>query len=339
MIFSVACNTNLKEADSSRESSDTTIILKEQALDSVTSNSAISQSDSVIRKIVYVKNTNGILLEGSNNLECSNSFPIEFGTKLFRIYSKDEEPKSDSTRIKVQLYNCICGDLSGYVSRFDVIDSAHVDFSIIPKEYSRELNAYPIGKNNEGNLKFKFSKISSTEFNKYKSAYSRQVTEDTTKNSRDKRFFTLLIGNQLYKFHYNNTCEHYDYYKGYIKPLNTYGIEGCSNESCSTYLIDKSTGKLLFLDGGPYIQGTSLPYISKDETKFIVFTPGAPIDDFGTYMILYKKDPITGNFNFSEYDSFYTKELEIEELVWIDSQTIAIKGTGKTGYFKGLIII
>lgn len=343
-MISIACNPNPHETetDTYKENSDSVISLKKESLDSVaiteegSRNKVISKSDSVIG-IVYVKNKNGTLIEGAESSDYPDNYTIEFGTKLFWIHSNHDKLKLDSSWIKIKMHDG-CGDLSGYVSRFDVIDSAKVDFSIIPKEYSRELNIYPMGKNNEGDLKFKFSRISSKEFNKYKSAYSRQVIEDTTKNSSDKKFFTLPIGNHLYKFHYNNTCEHYEYYKGYIKPLNAYGIEGCSHEACSTYLIDKSSGKLLHLDGGPYIQGTSLPYISKDETKFIVFTPGAPIDDFGTYMILYKKDPTTGIFNFADYDSFYTKELEVEELIWVDNQTIAIKGTGNTGYFQGLII-
>ncbi|MBO9703515.1 MAG: hypothetical protein J7604_25125, partial [Sporocytophaga sp.] len=340
VMISVACSSNSKEADSFKESNDNSITLRKGIIDSITkadsSTRVISKSDSVIG-IVYVKNSNGTQLKESENAEHPNSSAIEFGTKLFWIYSVDEKLKSDSTLIKVKLHNG-CGDLYGYVFRYDVIDSAIVDFSIIPKEYSRELNRYPLGKNNEGNLKFKFSKIGSAEFNKYKSSYDSQVIEDTTKNAPGKKFFTLPIGNQLYKFHYNNTCEQYEYYRGDIKPLNAYAIEGCSMESCSTYLIDKSTGKLLYLDGGPYIQGTSHPYISKDETKLLIFTSGAPIDDFGTYLILYKKDPKTGIFNFAEYDSFYTKELEIEELVWVDHQTIALKGTGNTGYFKGVII-
>ncbi len=339
-MISFSCNTNPEETDSSKVNSDSSITLKNQILDSIpkadSGNKVISKSDSVIG-IVYVKNNDGTQLKESENIEHPNNSTIEFGTKLFRIYSNDDKQKLDSSWIKVKMRNGSCGDLSGYVSRFDVVDSSVVDFSIIPKEYSKELNRYPLGKNNVGKLKFKFSKISSTEFNIYKSAYARQIIEDTSKSAAGKRFFTLPIGNQLYKFHYNNACEHYDNYMGYIIPLNAYGIEGCSRDACSTYLIDKSTGKLLYLDGGPYIQGTSLPYISKDETQFIIFTPGTPSTEFGTYMILYKKDPKTGIFNFAEYDSFDTKEWEIEELVWVDNQTIALKATGNTGYLQGVI--
>lgn len=342
LLFS--CNTN-ENKTSLNNNDGTDATEKNQQSDSTSkipgansSTASISKPDSIIG-IVYVKNKSGVALKELRKVESKDIFHLDFGVKLSVIHTEEDNgviQKADSAWIKVKLRNGECGDIIGYVFKNETITSSEADFSLIPTDFTYE-NQLTTNENT-GKLKFRFTKISPVEFNNYKSTYDRKMITDSTKNAPDKKYFTLRIADRTIKFHYNNTCEDWQNYLGYVKPLDSYGIEGCGNEACGTYLINKSTGKLLSLSSGQFIQGTSLPYVSKNETKFIVFTNGALSSDSGTYMILYKKDSKINAFNFAECDSFYTKEWEIEELVWVDEQTIAFKGAGTTGYLKGAII-
>jgi hypothetical protein len=301
-------------------------------------NSNTEFQDSIIGT-VFVKNKNGTTINEFPILDSNKGSVLEFATKLFVIPS-DNNIKTDTSWIKIKTEVCKYGTKHkyyGYVQKKDVVDSLIADFTVIPIDFEFSNNQVQPTKEQKGKLEFKFSKITEQEFNNYKSGYKNPVIIDSTNINSKDGYFILKINDRLTKF-YSNICKQWQNYEGFIKPLNSYQISGCGMDACYSYLINKTTGKTINIDSGPNIDGASIIYVSKAESKFLAYSNGSPNMDMGTFIIIYYKTPGTDNYNYDTYDSYFANQWEIEDFIWVDEQTIAIKRTKSSGYLKGTII-
>ncbi|WP_111542112.1 hypothetical protein [Mesonia algae] len=200
-------------------------------------------------------------------------------------------------------------------------------------------------KENKSKLKIKFTKIDSTEFLKYNQKYSNEITVDTTIVNEAGGFFTLDVENAEKKFSCDIDYNNCNYYKGFLKPLNKYILTYCGIGYCGTYLLDKNTGTKDYLES-PFDSECKNPSISKNKNKLIAFS--SSVFDRESFIALYKMNIETKKIDLKKYDSFYTSDWRIKEIIWIDNNVIALKVFekygGKTGgelintrYLKGKI--
>lgn len=201
-------------------------------------------------------------------------------------------------------------------------------------------------KENKNKLKLKFTKIDSTGYFDFKQKYSNDIIIDSKIVNKAGSSFTLVVENEEKKFSCDINYDNCTYYKGFLKPLNKYILTYCGTGYCGTSLLDKNTGIQNYLES-PFDSECEVPSLSKDENKLITFSTSV----FGkdeAFIALYKKNIDTKKIDFKVFDSFYTSDWRIKEIIWIDNNSIALKVYekygGKTGgelintrYLKGKI--
>lgn len=200
-------------------------------------------------------------------------------------------------------------------------------------------------KENKNKLKIKFTIIDSTDYFKYKQKYSNEITVDTTIVNEAGSFFTLDVENAEKKFSCDIDYSNCNYYKGFLNPLSKYIITHCGTGYCGTYLLDKNTGTQNYLES-PFDSECEIPALSKNQDKLIAFS--SSVFDRESFIALYRENAETKKIELKKFDSFYTSDWRIKEIIWIDNNSIALKVYekygGKTGselintrYLKGVI--
>lgn len=191
-------------------------------------------------------------------------------------------------------------------------------------------------KENKNKLKIKFTKIDSTDYFEYKQKYSNGITVDTTIVNEAGSFFTLDVENAEKKFSCDIDYSNCNYYKGFLNPLSKYIITYCRTGYCVTYLLDKKTGTQNYLES-PFDSECEIPSLSKNENKLITFS--SSVFDRESFIALYEKNIETKKIDFKKYDSFYTTDWRIKEIIWIDNNSIALKIFEKYGGKSGSELI
>ena len=212
-------------------------------------------------------------------------------------------------------------------------------------DISENVSEEQMVKENQNKLKIKFTKIDSTDYFDFKKKYFNGITIDSTIVNEAGSSFSLFVENEKKEFSCDIDYNNCNYYKGFLKPLNKYILTYCGMGYCGTYLLDKRTGKQDYLES-PFDSECEVPSLSKDENKLITFS--SSVFDGETFIALYKKNVETKKIDFKEYDSFYTLDWRIKEIIWIDNNLVALKvfdGYGgknggkliNTKYLKGKI--
>lgn len=200
-------------------------------------------------------------------------------------------------------------------------------------------------KENKNKLKIKFTKIDSTDYLDYKQKYSNGITVDKTIVNEAGNSFTLALKNADKKFGCDIDYNDCTYYKGFLSSLNKYILTSCGKGYCGTFLLDKNTGVRNFLQS-PFDSECEVPSLSKSQDKLIAFS--SSVFDRESFIALYKENVETKKIELRKFDSFYTSDWRIKEIIWIDNNSIALKVYekygGKTGselintrYLKGKI--
>jgi len=200
-------------------------------------------------------------------------------------------------------------------------------------------------KENKNKLKIKITKIDSTDYFDYKQKYSNGITVDTTLVNEAGNSFTLAVKNADKKFSCDIDYNDCTYYKGFLNSLNKYILTSCGRGYCGTFLLDKNTGVRNFLQS-PFDSECEIPSLSKSQDKLIAFS--SSVFDRESFIALYKENVETKKIELRKFDSFYTSDWRIKEIIWIDNNSIALKVYekygGKTGselintrYLKGKI--
>ena len=312
---------NITKADSNANQfcSDSVNSLKKDSIKNL-------KTDPKALKIVYVKNKNGLKYWEKPDTTSKPLGTFDFGTKLSVIDTTINNYwlKVNSPVSRGKFLHYTYERFSGYISSTQVIDSAKADFSIIPTEGEGLLYNHIEIKENNGNLRLKFEKINVNDFKIYKSKYENKVIPDSSKITKTDQFFTLKFSNKLYKF--TSTLNHIYDYVGYSKPLKSHLIWDRKDVS-QIFLLDSITGESYLIN-----EDGSNPFISKNEKQFITYSSS----DFEhiTYITLYKKDDLSTRFDFSKCGSYMTEKWLINELVWIDENTFALKVYDKIDFDK-----
>lgn len=187
-------------------------------------------------------------------------------------------------------------------------------------------------KENINDLNLKFIKIDATDYYNYKKKYSNGVEIDSTIVNKPDNSFKLIVKNKERVFscgvNYNNCT----YYKGYLKALNRYILTFCGEGYCGTYLLDRKTGIKNYLQS-PFDSECETPSLSKDQNTLISFA--SSVFNKSSFIALYKKNIKTQEMNFNEFSSFKTSNWRIDEIIWIDNNSIALKVYDKYGGIRG----
>jgi len=181
-------------------------------------------------------------------------------------------------------------------------------------------------------LQLLFTKIDSNDYFSHHREYSSQIIIDSTIVNKAGSTFILPVQDTERKFSCGINYENCTYYKGFITPLNMYILIFCGNAYCNTFLLDKSTGQVNDLQS-PFDTECDLPALSIDQEKLIAFSSSA--FDKESFISLYKKNNDTGKIEFKEFDSFYTSDWRIKEIIWIDTNSFALKIYDKYGGKSG----
>ena len=185
---------------------------------------------------------------------------------------------------------------------------------------------------NKNKLKIKFTKTDSINYFSFRQNYSNGIKIDTTIVNESGSSFSLIIKNEEKKFSCDIDYNNCYYYKGFLKPLNKYIITYCGTGYCRTYLLDKNTGTQNYLES-PFDSECEIPSLSKNENKLIAFS--SSVFDRESFIALYKKNIETKKIDFKKYDTFYTSDWRVKEIIWIDNNSIALKIYEKYGGKSG----
>lgn len=183
-------------------------------------------------------------------------------------------------------------------------------------------------KENQNKLKIKFSKIDSTNYLDFKHKYSNGVETDPTIANKYGDLFFLIVKNEKKGFGCDTDHNNCNYYKGFLKPLNKYILTYCETDYCRTYLLDKNTGMQHYLES-PFDSESNIPCLSKEQDKLIAFS--SSVFKRESFVAIYKKNTKTKEIEFSEFESFYTSDWRIKEIVWVNNNSIALKVFEKYG--------
>ena len=183
-------------------------------------------------------------------------------------------------------------------------------------------------KQHKDNLKIKFTKIDSTDYFDYNQKYHSGITVDTTIVNQAGSYFTLDVENVEKKFSCELNYNDCNYYKGFLEPLNKYILTNCGTSYCATYLLDKKTGTIDYLNS-PFDTECENPSLSPNENKLIAFS--SSVFDMVSFIALYRKNNEIKKIDFNKSESFYTSDWRIKEIIWIDNNSIALKVYDKNG--------
>ena len=210
--------------------------------------------------------------------------------------------------------------------------AAETTKSFVNLNDSENIQEEQITKENRNKLVLKFAEIEQNDYLRYKQEYSNGITIDSTKVNKAGDSFTLSINNTDEKFSCGTNNSDCTYYKGFLNSMNKYVLTNCGQSYCGTYLIDKITGDKTSLES-PFDSECEAPVLSKDQNKLIAFS--SSVFERKSFIALYSKSIKTEKIDFKEFDSFYTSNWKINEIIWIDTNTIALivydEYGGKTG--------
>jgi hypothetical protein len=195
-------------------------------------------------------------------------------------------------------------------------------------DVSENVSEEQMAKENQNKLKIKFTKIDSTDYFDFKQKYSNGIEIDSTIVNEAGSSFTIAVKNTKEEFSCDIDYNNCTYYKGFLSLLNKYILTYCGTGYCGTYLLDKNTGIKSSLES-PFDSECEIPSLSNNGSKLIAYSYS--VFDRESFIALYKKNVDTKKIDFKEYDSFYTSDWRVKEIIWIDTNLIALKVFDKYG--------
>ncbi len=209
-----------------------------------------------------------------------------------------------------------------FTSSVTVLAQEKKDFDSIP--FIQELNTLT----EENTLDFELEPISKAEFLAISQnrAPSFEVTPDKTIVSGDTTI--VKTKNAVYEFHENENLSLPYYYTGFIPHIQCHMISYCK-EICEDFLLDDFTDEKMFIPTS-YDQGVLGMPFSPEGSMWLVYSSydGPDYDHFYYYRAeayFYKVEKNKGLGGLHFYGSFHTNNWSIEEMRWIDENSIALK--------------
>jgi len=347
LIFFYCCKngetqTDGKNKESSIESVD---LISRTKTDSIKYESDLKTSSyfkkSKILQTVYVTAKSGLVYREKPNLESKKIGTFEYGQKL-GVIEKTQialEIVDNNKRINGKWYKVIRnGNYSsqrdyslntGYVFSGFLIDSTKADIKKFPVWANyKQLNSIKIREEKNNKLNLSIRKITKKEFLNYKSNYTNSIIKDSTIKAYPNKPFILKTDSLSYKFRCRDTpCFSYE---GYIKNLNSYVIGMLGPGIGEVFLVDKKTGNGMILTS-PYDGSNFEPLLSKNNNKIIFYSScpeGKNCSKYynsASYIAIYDIKGINDLSKIRSYRTFDTYDWVIDDLCWIDDNTIAIR--------------
>ncbi|MEO1513431.1 MAG: hypothetical protein AAFV95_00415 [Bacteroidota bacterium] len=181
-------------------------------------------------------------------------------------------------------------------------------------------------------LKLSFAKIDEETYEAHRQQYSNQLMVDSTIVNEAGGEFSLPVDGEEKTFRCGANHQDCTYYRGFLTPLNQYVLTHCGTGYCITYLLDKASGLTTNLPS-PYDSECDIPSLSKDQKKLLIFASSVFYTE--SFIALYERDDKTQKIDFGRYDSYESTDFRIKEIIWIDSQSIALKVFDEYGGTSG----
>jgi hypothetical protein len=192
-----------------------------------------------------------------------------------------------------------------------------------------------------------FKTITEKDFLNFQATQKRKIQADTTIKPdssglfivRTKRSYYELIGGGDYSSSYS--------YAGYIPAIRSHVIYHCGECACSSYLLDNEADVKMNLPCA-YDAGPMGLLISPSNKRMLIYSSYDGSDygnyyDFRSEFFIYQIGKGGGIEGLQLYRDFGTGDWSIEEIVWINDDSIALKvyegerrGDGIQGEYKYL---
>ncbi len=281
-------------------------------------------------QVAYVTAPNGLSYRKQPGIDSKKLGTFDLGTKVYVIEKTDipfaieEEGRTISGHwVKVKAgtdrtdteYWFRPLKYTGYVFDGYLVDSVKADFTKLPRfERDSVDDKYVEG----GKLSLRVESIDSSTFATYQKAYENPVHFDSTKTAQPGKYVVI----QTAKFQYKLPCviqwQCY-YYAGYSPSLRAYYVWN-TREIAQLQLIDSLTGITHILHSS---ENGSIPFVSKEGNQFVTY---AASDYEGTSRVaLYQRADSGDSFDYRVYDQFETTKWLIQQLVWVDEKTFAMR--------------
>ena len=184
---------------------------------------------------------------------------------------------------------------------------------------------------------FDFSKIDSTEYKNLKNNYINKIQNDSTRIILKDTLFTIKTekGNRTFNIDHNGNSQKRGFswteYKGYVPDLKSYVLNGWSVSEFTfgeSYIIDSVTNKefrFQSLFDGP----NEIPVISPKNSYLISFANSIYEPEGACRLSLIKISQVKNQLDFNGYIYFETNNWSIDEIVWINENSFALKVNSK----------
>jgi hypothetical protein len=141
--------------------------------------------------------------------------------------------------------------------------------------------------------------------------------------------FIVKTKNSIFEISDTISYESSYYYKRFISSIPAHYITHCGEGYCSAFLLDYKTDERFYLDA-PFDAGIKGMQLSKNKTYLVVYSSydGPDYDDYyatRSTFTFYKIKKNKGIKGMIVYYSFESTEWSIEELIWINNNTLALK--------------
>jgi hypothetical protein len=167
------------------------------------------------------------------------------------------------------------------------------------------------------------------EYNKYFSEAKIIKNYSNPNFTKTDSSYIVKTKNSVFEISDTISYESSYYYKRYISSIPAHYITHCGEGYCSDFLIDYKTDERFYLDA-PFDAGIKGMQLSKNNTYLVVYSTydGPDYDDYystRSSFTLYKIEKNKGLKGMTVYYSFDSTEWSIEELIWINKNTLALK--------------
>ena len=163
----------------------------------------------------------------------------------------------------------------------------------------------------------------------YKNNYDDKILFDSTKIARPGFSFSLEIETGIQEFSCPKDYNGCYYYGGYLEPLQVYLISQSQHLYGESFAVSHKDGEQ-FPFYSPFDSGANSVFLSKEEDQLLVFAN--PPYSRGAFIGLYQIEQKNGDVYFFALRAFQTEKWSIEELVWIDNNSFALKVYNDRGY-------
>lgn len=211
---------------------------------------------------------------------------------------------------------------SGYVSTHRLVPESKMEISKIP--IYRTDSVHFNSSEDEEELQLTFAKITANQFKAYKKDYHPNIEVDSSKLFKEGEGGSSFIqtSKNIIKLHCPRDFNRCSYYHGFLPKLHLYITSFTGAGVAQIELID-SVSNITHITPGDFDGGCSIPLPSKNDSQLLVYAT----DMFSRASLIgiYATDSTSKRLQFDQYKGFHTEEWRIDDLIWINEKSFALK--------------